>query len=241
MSPELFHPELFGFADSRLTKESDCYALGMVILEVLTGQAPFACYEGYVVMRKVVDGERPERPKEAWFTDDLWGTLEQCWSSRSKARPTAEAIFECLKRVSLATPLLSAGLKKRGNLAVASGGFTDIWRGNLGERRVAIKAFREYPAQNLKEAKKVNIPSARKGYLRKKSQILWERTPVWMSLSHPNILQFRGVNTTLFQLSLVYNWGQHGNIKRYIASYPHASRPFLVRRISVAMVIKDVR
>ena len=63
MSPELLHPELFGFADSRLTKESDCYALGMVILEVLTGQVPFACYEGYVVMRKVVDGERPERPK----------------------------------------------------------------------------------------------------------------------------------------------------------------------------------
>ena len=165
MSPELLHPELFGFADSRLTKESDCYALGMVILEVLTGQVPFACYEGYVVMRKVVDGERPERPKGAWFTDDLWGTLELCWSSRSKGRPTVEAVLECLERVSLA---LSTGLKKRGNLAVASGGFTDIWRGDLGERRVAIKVFREYPAQTLEEAKKVNIPSACKGYSPKK-------------------------------------------------------------------------
>ena len=35
MSPELLLPELFGgSADSRPTKQSDCYALGMVIYEV---------------------------------------------------------------------------------------------------------------------------------------------------------------------------------------------------------------
>ena len=71
MSPELLHPQLFGFEDSRPTKESDCYALGMVIVEVLTGQAPFARDNGVAVMRKVLDGERSERPKEVWFTDDL--------------------------------------------------------------------------------------------------------------------------------------------------------------------------
>ena len=53
--------------------------------------------------------------------------------------------------------VLSTGLEKRGNIAVASGGFTDIWRGDLGDLRVAIKAFRIYPAQNLKEAKEVSI------------------------------------------------------------------------------------
>ena len=53
--------------------------------------------------------------------------------------------------------MLSAGLEKRGNIAVASGGFTDIWRGEYYAAPVAIKAFRIYPAQNLKEAKEVSI------------------------------------------------------------------------------------
>src|ERR1700753_4170970 len=41
MSPELLYPEQFHRKDSRPTKESDRYALGMVIYEVLSGQAPF--------------------------------------------------------------------------------------------------------------------------------------------------------------------------------------------------------
>ena len=41
-------------------------------------------------------------------------------------------------------------------MAMASGGLTDVWRGDLGDTRVAIKAFRIYPANNLKEAKEVS-------------------------------------------------------------------------------------
>ena len=99
MSPELLDPERFGSVDGRPTKESDCYALGMVVLEVLTGQAPFPRYNGVIVMRKVIDGERPERPQgpeATWFTDDLWEMLDQCWSSQPKVRPTVEAVLERL-------------------------------------------------------------------------------------------------------------------------------------------------
>ena len=53
--------------------------------------------------------------------------------------------------------MLSAGLKKRGRIAVASGGFTDIWRGEHYAAQVAVKAFHIYPAQNLKEVKEVSI------------------------------------------------------------------------------------
>ena len=56
--------------------------------------------------------------------------------------------------------MLSAGLKKRGDFAVASGGFTDIWRGKYYATQVAIKAFRVYLAQNSEEANKVSIKSA---------------------------------------------------------------------------------
>ena len=37
MSPELLAPDQFGITDDRPTKQSDCYALGMVIYEVCAG------------------------------------------------------------------------------------------------------------------------------------------------------------------------------------------------------------
>ena len=107
MSPELLDPQLFDLKDSRPTKESDRYALGMVILEVLSGQAPFACDNAAAVMRKVLNREHPERPKEVWFTDDLWGTLKQCWSFQPETRPTVEVILECLDSVSLSITIVS--------------------------------------------------------------------------------------------------------------------------------------
>jgi len=56
-----------------------------------------------------------------------------------------------------ASSILSPTLEIRGNVVVASGGFTDIWRGEYHGAQVAIKAFRIYPAQGLEEAKKVSI------------------------------------------------------------------------------------
>jgi len=103
MSPEILNPDLFGFKDSRPTKESDCYALGMVVFEVLSGRRPFTPDKDFIVMRKVIDGERPGRPEGsegAWFTDDLWGMLELCWAAQSNSRPSIGAVLECLERVS---------------------------------------------------------------------------------------------------------------------------------------------
>lgn len=104
MSPEILHPDLFGFENSQPTNESDCYALGMVILEVLSGRPPFAPDKDFIVMRKVIDGEhpgRPEGPEGAPFTDDLWGILELCWATRPESRPSIETVLECLERVSM--------------------------------------------------------------------------------------------------------------------------------------------
>lgn len=53
------------------------------------------------------------------------------------------------------TIILSNGVEKCGDIAAASGGFTDTWRGRYKTKAVALKAFRTYPSQDLKEAKKV--------------------------------------------------------------------------------------
>ena len=103
MSPELLHPERFGLDHGRPTKESDCYALGMVVYEVLTGQPPFAPWKDHIVTRKVIDGERPGRPegvRGTWFTDDLWKMLGLCWATDAQNRPNIEAVRECLREVS---------------------------------------------------------------------------------------------------------------------------------------------
>ena len=99
MSPELLDPEQFGPKDGRPTKESDCYALGMVIYEVLSGKTPFALDRDYVVMRKVLEGKRPERPQGVEgvrFTDYLWHILQLCWAHRPEGRPTIEVVLESL-------------------------------------------------------------------------------------------------------------------------------------------------
>ena len=99
MSPELLHPEKFGSDHGRPTKESDCYALGMTIYEVLAGQAPFTPWKNHIVMQKVTNGERPERPegiRGTWFTDSLWELLGLCWETVVQDRPSIEAVRECL-------------------------------------------------------------------------------------------------------------------------------------------------
>jgi len=105
MGPELLDPDRFGRGDGRMTKESDCYALGMVILEVLSGKPPFLGDSNVVVITKVINGERPGKPEgkeEVWFTDDLWEILEQCWLPQLERRPAIEAILQCLERGSTA-------------------------------------------------------------------------------------------------------------------------------------------
>ena len=103
MSPELLDPAKYGFADGCSTKESDCYALGMVIYEVLSGQSPFpSCGAGTVIL-KVLNGERPARQEGvegAWFTDAIWELLERCWKPRPQDRPSVEAVLGCLEGVS---------------------------------------------------------------------------------------------------------------------------------------------
>ena len=101
MGPELLDPERFGAKGGRPTMELDCYALGMVVLEVLTGKVPFQRYNNLAVMRKIVEGEHPDRPdgpEAVWFTDELWRTLEQCWSYIPELRPAAGGVLECLEQ-----------------------------------------------------------------------------------------------------------------------------------------------
>ena len=81
MGPELLLPEKFDLKHSRPTKLSDCYAFGMVIYEVLSGEVPFRHYGRYVVVAKVLEGERPERPRGAGVSNCITLPFSSAFSS----------------------------------------------------------------------------------------------------------------------------------------------------------------
>jgi len=113
MSPELLD---FGSKESSPTKESDCYALGMVIYEVLSGQIPFAPCGNLVIILKVLGGERPRRPQGdegRLFTDDIWGILKHCWKPQPHDRISAKAVLMGLEGNS---PLLGPSSNEGGDL-----------------------------------------------------------------------------------------------------------------------------
>jgi len=100
MSPELIEPKKIGLEMSRPTKESDCYAMGMVVYEVLSERVPFDTNNPLAVVSKVTNGERPERPRgEAGrrFTEDIWDLVQRCWKAGPGERPSARDILRCLE------------------------------------------------------------------------------------------------------------------------------------------------
>jgi serine/threonine protein kinase len=101
MGPELIAPQDFGFKTSRPTKFSDCYSLGMVIYETISGKPPFHEDADFAVSLKVMRGERPSR--EDGFVDSLWKTMEQCWLSHPSSRPSIEGVLQCLEMCSNAS------------------------------------------------------------------------------------------------------------------------------------------
>ena len=100
MSPELLDTKI---QDRRQTTHSDCYTLGMVMFEVLSGQIPFRPYPNFAVPGKVIGGDRPERPEGVegnWFTDDVWEALGRCWSHQPANRPRIKDVLQGLEEAS---------------------------------------------------------------------------------------------------------------------------------------------
>jgi len=100
MSPELIEPKKIGLEKSCPTKESDCYAMGMTVYEVISERVPFDTNNPLAVVSMVLNGERPERPRgEAGkrFTGDIWDLVQRCWKAGPVERPSARDILRFLE------------------------------------------------------------------------------------------------------------------------------------------------
>ncbi|KAG8860163.1 hypothetical protein FRB96_004188 [Tulasnella sp. 330] len=101
MSPELLN-------NSPRSRESDIYALGMTITEILTGRLPFPdLVNPGSVIYAIMTGQRP--PTEPVSRNgksfrDIWILATSCWHSDPAQRPSSRSIGDTIKRA----PLLAA-------------------------------------------------------------------------------------------------------------------------------------
>ncbi|KAG9124773.1 hypothetical protein FRC07_010282 [Ceratobasidium sp. 392] len=95
ITPRYTAPEILK-GDSRYSTEADIYAFGMMVLEIVTGQTPFAKKPlATVIYAVTVKKEIPDRPDLSALLDnkslenELWRLLTCCWAYKPSGRPSA--------------------------------------------------------------------------------------------------------------------------------------------------------
>ncbi|CUA75690.1 hypothetical protein RSOLAG22IIIB_11917 [Rhizoctonia solani] len=94
-------PELLLAEVPKRTTQSDIYALGMTMLEILTGEVPYSeCRQDYTIIQKVVKGTLPNRPLDRLKDDNkgnmMWRLLQDCWRRDASERPPPGRIIDTL-------------------------------------------------------------------------------------------------------------------------------------------------
>ena len=121
MAPELFGVVENGSKPRAPTPQTDIFAFGMVAIEVIvsyypnsspltchiqvfTGQVPFPDDSPLMVMKKVMDGERPPQPRIMsgfGLSKELWAAVQSSWAPEVANRHSVSAFVSLLER---ATP-----------------------------------------------------------------------------------------------------------------------------------------
>ncbi|KAG8717607.1 hypothetical protein FRC09_014014 [Ceratobasidium sp. 395] len=86
--------------------EGDVWALGMTILEIITGEPPYSKIKNdlAVISCIAVLKQLPSRPNErippnSSFGEQLWALLTSCWAFEPSRRPTAARVRDRLKAI----------------------------------------------------------------------------------------------------------------------------------------------
>ncbi|KDN36274.1 hypothetical protein RSAG8_10962, partial [Rhizoctonia solani AG-8 WAC10335] len=110
-APELIMPE-----DGRVSMPADIYALGMTILEIITGKQPYDhIARELAVFGEILKGKLPPRPFHYIPTNSkngeaLWSLLLSCWRFNPKERPTAGEVEKSLSCIAMEGLKDSTGL-----------------------------------------------------------------------------------------------------------------------------------
>ncbi|KAG8704893.1 hypothetical protein FRC08_001962 [Ceratobasidium sp. 394] len=124
LSPRWTAPELLD--EGSYSVKADVYALGMTVLEVITGQVPYAGSSDIQVITAILNRRHPKRPEvyiptESENGNTLWSVLTHCWEFNPGLRPSAKYVQDMM---SFITP---QGLLPRAREGATTSIFHDLF------------------------------------------------------------------------------------------------------------------
>ncbi|KAG7090079.1 hypothetical protein E1B28_011696 [Marasmius oreades] len=115
-------------------------------------------------------------------------------------------------------------VRRDGDYPLGGGGFADIYKGVADNRSVSLKVLRVHTQPDEKKRKKM-------------VEDFYREALIWTQLSHPNVLQLLGVNTTLFKTDfcLVSPWMVNSDIITFLERRPDHDRLRSIRDIAAGL------
>ncbi|KAF8599205.1 kinase-like protein [Ceratobasidium sp. AG-I] len=107
LSPRWAAPELLEGVGMH-SFAADVYALGMTILETITGKLPYAeksdlgVYGALLVTREIPLRPEDSIPSNSKDGDKLWSLLTSCWVCHAEYRPIADDVRDTMKTITQA-------------------------------------------------------------------------------------------------------------------------------------------
>ncbi|KAH8101101.1 kinase-like domain-containing protein [Cristinia sonorae] len=106
-APELHNPSSFGLRSVKATTSSDVYAVAFVSIELYTEQVPFEGEPYFQVCKKVLDGQRPQRPRTKdgdIMPEPIWNLIQSCWAPQPAHRLSSKDVASRLGAIAAPVP-----------------------------------------------------------------------------------------------------------------------------------------
>ena len=100
VNPRWFSPELLT-ESGPVSAHSDVWSFGMLCLEILSGDVPFANIKREIaVLREIDNGVLPKHPGPVavsqGLSDAIWKILQKCWEREPAKRPSIKEVKNSL-------------------------------------------------------------------------------------------------------------------------------------------------
>ncbi|KAG8971953.1 hypothetical protein FRC05_010488 [Tulasnella sp. 425] len=201
-------PELLW--NESMTTETDVYALGITIAEIVTRKEPFhkRATVGAMVLA-ITNGERPsiedvEEDTAPPYWRDVWGIACSCWAQNPRNRPTMKEVIHRLEALGdVSTPIIpdiTSEIRKEPSL-MRRGGFCEVYVGrhsSIGKVALRLPSVGNRGDDDQRR--------------------FWREMSILLKLSHPNINPLVGMFCDDEGYHMVSPWMEHGSVHSCIAN-----------------------